>query len=186
MTGTFHTWSVTPGVDVQVVLLPRRCPICGAAGAAPCAACLATLTRAPALPPPIGLDECHAVLEYDGAGRELVARLKYRNARDGLRWLASAMAATIGADAEGAAVTWIPTSPTRQRERGFDQAQLLARRVAVQLRVPCRRLLRRGPGPPQTGRTAPERLHGPTFGPVVRSMPRSVIVVDDVLTTGAT
>src|SRR3954447_8306793 len=81
------------------VLLPRSCPVCGRVGTSPCAACVGRLQRAPALPPPLGVDRCAALLLYDGAGRELVARLKYRNARSSLRWLGDAMASLIDARA---------------------------------------------------------------------------------------
>jgi predicted amidophosphoribosyltransferase len=85
-------------------------------------------------------------------------------------------------------VTWAPTSRARQRERGFDQAELLARAVARELHRPCRALLRRMPGPPQTGRPARDRASGVTFAPrgVRRGCPPRVLLVDDVLTTGAT
>ena len=61
-------------------------------------------------------------------------------------------------------VTWAPTGARRRHERGFDQAELVARHVARQLGVPCRRLLeRRGPAGPQTGQDRRGRLHGPAF-----------------------
>jgi predicted amidophosphoribosyltransferase len=82
-------------------------------------------------------------------------------------------------------VTWAPTSAARRRERGFDQARLLARAVARRLHRPCRALLMRQPGPPQTGRPRRDRLAGPRFS-VTRNPPRRVLVVDDVVTTGAT
>src|SRR5205814_1343153 len=67
-----------------------------------------------------------------------------------------------------------------------DQAELLARRVALERRLRCRRLLTRDAGPPQTGRSAAERRAGPAFTTVETVIPRAVILVDDVLTTGAT
>ena len=72
-------------------------------------------------------------------------------------------------------------------ERGFDQAELLARAIARHLGRPCRGLLLRDRSPPQTGRTAQERRHGPSF--TVRDQPRrpeAVLLVDDVITTGST
>ncbi|MBL8777944.1 MAG: ribosome-associated translation inhibitor RaiA [Acidimicrobiales bacterium] len=122
-------------------------------------------------------------------GRELVARTKYRNARSAVGWLAWAMASTIdgGSIDVGAidVVTWAPTTPERRRERGFDQAELLARAVARHLGRPCRRLLRRAPGPAQTGRSRAERHHEVVLRAVGRPS-RRVLVVDDVATTGAT
>ena len=70
------------------MLLAVRCPVCGARGPAPCATCRTRLRPAPALATPAGLVACHAVLAYEGAGRELVARLKYRNGRAAVASLA--------------------------------------------------------------------------------------------------
>ena len=74
------------------MLLPRTCPLCGHAGPAPCRGCARELERAPSLSTPPAVDRCTAVLAYEGAGRELVARLKYRNARSTMQWLAVHMA----------------------------------------------------------------------------------------------
>jgi predicted amidophosphoribosyltransferase len=130
------------------------------------------------------LDGCVAALSYTGTGRELVARLKYRNARAVLPALAGAVAALVDPNAVDV-VTWAPTSAARHRERGFDQARLLARVVARRLHRPCRSLLTRAPGAPQTGRPRHERVEGPQFA-TTRRPPRRVLVIDDVITTGAT
>ena len=165
------------------VLLPLTCPACGARGAAICHACAAAMRPAPSLPPPLGVDSCRAVLAYEGPARELVARLKYRNHRTTLTGLAAAMAATV-IDVPDV-VTWAPTTIDRRRSRGFDQAELLAGAVAHHLGRPCRSLLRRGPGPAQTGRPLRERRAGPDL--VARSgVGGRVLLVDDVVTSGAT
>ncbi len=137
------------------------------------------------MPAPPGVNTCCALLDYDGAGRELVARLKYRNCRSSVPFLAAGMAALVGAGRPDV-VTWAPTTPARLRTRGFDQAEVLARRMARELRVPCRRLLRRAPGPAQTGRDAAARLSGPTFVARRALHGERVVLVDDVVTTGAT
>jgi predicted amidophosphoribosyltransferase len=166
------------------VLLPVSCPVCGARGRAPCAPCASRLRPAPELPLPAGLDGCRALLSYEGVGRELVARLKYRNARAAVGPLARAMAA-LADRAVVDVVTWAPTTPARRRERGFDQARLLARGVARHLGRPCRPLLRRAPGPAQTGRTLDARRAGPVFFSRT-PVPARVLLVDDVVTSGAT
>jgi predicted amidophosphoribosyltransferase len=166
------------------MLLATTCPACGAVGPAPCPGCRSATRPAPALPPPPGVDRCVALLAYEGVGREVVARLKYRNARSALPWLATGMAALVAGD-EVDAVTWVPTTAARRRARGFDQGRLLARAVARRLGVPCRPLLRRLPGPPQTGASRAERLRGPRLV-ARRPPPRRVLLVDDVVTTGAT
>ena len=165
------------------MLLATRCPACDALGPAPCSACAATMRRAPAIAPPSAVDRCLALLAYEGAARELVARLKYRNARDSVDWLGGLMAALVDEPVDS--VTWAPTTPARRRDRGFDQAELLARDVAKRLRRPARRLLRRPKGSPQTGADAiTRRLARPRF--TVRVVTGSVLLVDDVTTTGAT
>ena len=167
------------------MLLATRCPGCGLLGPAPCAACIAEMDRSPALPVPPGLDRCDALLAYEGPARAVVTQLKYRNARSAAAWLAAGMAALVPPDAADV-VTWAPTTELRRRSRGFDQAEVLARRVAVALRLPCRPLLTRLPGPPQTGRTLLERRDGPQFLARSVAQGRRVLVVDDVVTTGAT
>ena len=108
-------------------LLPTRCPGCGALGAAPSAACVAGLSLAHPGPVPTGLDACRSLLTYDGVGRSLVTHLKYRRDRAALGWLAAGMAALVAPPA-GTIVTWAPTTAARRRQRGFDQAELLAAR----------------------------------------------------------
>lgn len=173
------------------LLLPGRCTVCERTGPSPCRACWATLRPAPpVLVPPAGVDACASLLRYEGAGRELLARLKYRNGRRVVPWLAGGMAALV---AEGPVdgldlVTWAPTSAARRRGRGFDQAEVLARAVARRLGgVPCRSLLRRaGRSGPQTGRSGEERRRGPTFHPRRDLDGIRVLLVDDVVTSGAT
>jgi predicted amidophosphoribosyltransferase len=136
-------------------------------------------------PLPAALDVCRSLLAYDGEARELVARLKYRNDRAALAWLAGGLATLVEPPA-GVVVTWAPTGTRRRRRRGFDQAELLAAAVARRWRVPCRRLLGRPPGPAQTGLTLAARRRGPSFVPARAHVPVPVVVVDDVVTTGST
>ena len=163
------------------MLLPTTCPVCDKRGPAPCAGCAALLSPAPALPAPPGLEGCAALLSYGGAGRELVARLKYRNARSSVPFLARGMAALApSVDV----VTWAPTTPAHRRSRGFDHAEVLARAVARNLGVPCRPLLRRRSGPAQTGRDAAARRAGPDFVALRPVRGWRILLVDDVVTTG--
>jgi predicted amidophosphoribosyltransferase len=169
------------------MLFPVRCAACGDAGASPCARCVLGFERAPPQPVPLGLDDCFALLDYDGPARDLVARLKYRNLRASVGWLAAAMAALVPTGTVDV-VTWAPTTPVRRRHRGFDQAAVLGAAVAKELGVPCIRFLERRPGLPQTGRSRAERWQGPDLAPtrVIRQWTgATVAVVDDVATTGA-
>ena len=117
----------------------------------------------------------------------MVARLKYRNHRGALPWLATAMAAELPASVTTeCSVTWAPTTAARRRERGFDHGELLARAIAAELDRPVRRLLRRHPGAPQTGLSPQQRrTNSPKFS-VIAGTNGCVVVVDDVITTGTT
>lgn len=167
------------------MLLATRCPACARVGPAPCAACIAQMVVAGPVTTPQGMVWCRALLSYEGPAREVVAQLKYRNARAVAAWLAGAMAGLVD-PAEVSVVTWAPTTELRRRARGFDQAEVLARRVAAHLGVACVPLLARVPGPPQTGRTLLERRDGPQFLARRTAEGAAILLVDDVVTTGAT
>ena len=135
--------------------------------------------------PPAGVDAWFAPFAYAGVAREVVARVKYRGVRAAVPWLATKMVGVLGATGTIAVVTWAPTTPQRQRARGFDPAELLARAVARRLGLPAARLLSRAPGRPQTGLAAAARRRGPRFT-ARRGVAPAVLLVDDVATTGAT
>lgn len=163
-----------------------RCSGCNRPGPALCDSCCFSLASGRAT----GLaDDVLAALAYEGVARRSILALKFRNHRAVARHLAGLMVdllvRTAGADRIDL-VTWAPTSAGRSQRRGYDQAELLARAVARQLRVPCRRLLYRAHGAPQAGRSREQRLAGPRFRGTAPRRRCRVLVVDDVVTTGAT
>lgn len=165
---------------------PEVCGACGAPGPSPCARCARRLRPAPALPPPAGLDALAALLRYDDTARRLIGAVKFSRARASVVPLASAAAGLVEqGDGAPRLVTWAPTTARRRRERGFDQAELVARVVGSRLGLQVRGTLRRRGDAHQTGRSRAERLVGPQVG-AVAAVPPSVLVVDDVCTTGAT
>ncbi|MEY2471302.1 MAG: hypothetical protein QOK28_631 [Actinomycetota bacterium] len=144
------------------------------------------MRRAGRVPAIAGVDGCAALLSYRGAARELVARAKYRNQRAGLRWLATGMAGLVR-DESFDVITWAPANPSHARRRGFDHGELLAKEVGRQLSTTAVSLLRRDRGAPLTGKSAAQRQSGPPLRAVGESLAdATVLVVDDVITTGAT
>src|SRR5690348_4128332 len=128
------------------LLFPPLCAGCGRNGAVVCDACASTLVAAPSMRAPAFVDDWVALFAYDGVARELAARVKYRNARAVLPWFASELAHAVERRWRATridAVTYAPTTNARRRARGFDHSQLLARRVARELQLPARALLRR-------------------------------------------
>lgn len=175
--------------SIARVMFPPACVACGADGAWVCARCAAGLRPAPPLPPPVSVAGFAAAYAYVGPAREMVARVKYRGRHAVVPLLADAMlgAAGVASFPVPDLVTWAPTTSARIHARGFDHASLLARAVATRLGVPARAVLRRPAGPAQTGRPREARLRGPVFEPRAAVPAGSrVLVVDDVVTTGAT
>ncbi len=124
--------------------------------------------------------------EFDESVRNIVAALKYHGNRRSAGALAAMCVDALSSTDVVDVLTWIPTLDSHRESRGFDHAELIARHVGALTRTRVRRLLRRTSAGHQTGRTRVERLAGVSFvaHPSVRG--RSVCVVDDVCTTGAT
>ena len=187
---------------VGAVLFPARCVGCGVSNEPVCATCRASVPNAPAIPAPVGVDTLWAPFAYDGPIRDVVAQVKYRGQRHAVAWLAKAMAeVTADALAHEAVgmVTWIPTTPARRRQRGFDHAELLARALGRQLGCECPVIgsLRANhvesamdgsqvAYASQTGRSAVDRHARARFAATRRCDGITVLLVDDVATTGAT
>ncbi len=167
------------------MLLLRICAGCGGPGPSPCRQCTGDMRAVGEMSPPEPLSGLWAAFAYAGAGRELLARLKYRNQRSCVGWVASAMAGALPEGLPATAVTWAPTSPQRRRRRGFDQAELLARALGREAGLPVVSLLKRVDAAGQTGRSRSQRHCAPVFAPR-RPPPTAVLLVDDVITTGAT
>jgi predicted amidophosphoribosyltransferase len=162
--------------------MPPQCPGCGEAGRGPCARCWTALTGAPVRRCVAGLDSLVSCGIYEGPTAELVAAFKFRGAHVLSGPLGSALATLVDQPVD--VVCWIPATATHRRRRGYDQGALLAKAVATELGLPKKRLLRRGRGRPQLGATRQERLRGPALS-ARGTPPSSVLVVDDVVTTGA-
>ncbi len=162
---------------------------CGALGGSPCSVCIDQFVGAAPIPETPPLERVAALLRYDEISRPFIADLKYHGGWSVARRLAPALSFllddTIDAQHRGLVLTWAPTIPERAQRRGFDQAEVLARELARRSGQPVRRLLRRLPGEHQTGRNRFERAQGVHFA-VVGPVPRVVVVLDDVVTTGST
>jgi len=133
-----------------------------------------------------------AAWSYGATPRALVIGLKFHGRLEAARPLARALSEALRrAQVPGDLIVAVPLSRRRRRRRGFNQAALLARAVALELgleRAP-RALRRRVHAAPQSGlaRTARRRALRGAFCARPRLVRgRCVILIDDVLTSGAT
>lgn len=143
---------------------------------------------------PKSFEEGRALFHYNEAARDSVTAIKYKNRREYLDFYSEAMARRYGALVERwrpEVLVPVPVHPSRRRQRGFNQAEELAVRLGRLLDIPVesRLLVRSKRTAAQYGLSAAERLRNLqrafSICPGVR-IPESVVLVDDIYTTGST
>ena len=176
------------------LLVPPACFACGShagSGRPLCSGCRAGLHWLG--PEPVDLHglSVWAPVAYEAAARSLVRALKF----GGASALAGPMASAIAANAPpspwvAGVLVPVPLSPSRRRQRGFNQAQALAQALGARTGLPVadclRRRERRGS---QVGRgrfARLEELRGAVGLRPRHAAPQVAVLVDDVVTTGAT
>lgn len=206
------------GASLLDLIFPPRCVACGARGAVLCGVCRARIlpprpprcprcggplpsegTRCPVCAAghgPRALDRLIAASVYEGAARKAILALKFEGQRRVAGPLAELLAAMVREAGEHPdVIVPVPLHGSRRRARGYNQAELLARRCARLLGVPCRTdaLVRTRATPPQVGLSLVDRrrniagafaLVDGTRGASLAG--RRVALLDDVTTTGST
>jgi predicted amidophosphoribosyltransferase len=182
---------------LTVVLLPRCCAICRQSldrqlrdpelrGI--CTRCLPSMTEA-LFASVSSVDQTVVVWVYDDSTGPLVSAAKSVGGTALMKRLAFPLARRVGPYIQGSTtVTWVPPSGRGQRRRGFDQGRVLAGSVGKVLHIPTAPAFVRS-GKAQFGGSRSIRLHGPRLSlrPDWKRRPPTtqVILVDDVITTGA-
>ena len=180
------------------LLYPSKCMCCRKildGGGAICPACADKLTYLDRPVPGVrGAARCEAVLCYEGDFREAFHRFKFggmrRYAEDFGRWMARCVQDRLAGSYD--LITWTPVSERRRRERGYDQAELLCRVMARELSMkPVRTLRKLRHTQAQSGLSGRSARLGNVLGVYEAVEPENfaglrVLLVDDVVTTGAT
>jgi ComF family protein len=169
------------------------CPRCGrpfdspeALSSSPEHMCLACRRK-----PPL-FDQALSVGYFEGSLREAVHQFKYRPCRSLGRPLGEWMATNVHLVSDIDIIMPVPLHAKRLRQRGFNQALLLAHRMSEAHHIPCScdNLYRSRPTRPQVELTGVERVQNVAGAFALRKpgevVDRSVVLVDDVFTTGAT
>lgn len=174
-------------------LVPPLCAGCGGQCDAARVICPECLWRLDASGPvfgetPNGIDRITSVTDHEGVGRNLLAAYKFRGLIGLGEFLAARMADVTPGHLTGPRViVAVPAAKLRRRWRGFDPAADLAGRLAEHLEWPSDldSMGRSGSGR-QRGRGRAGRIGDPPRIETLGSSPSDVLLVDDVITTGAT
>lgn len=201
------------------LLFPRRCPVCDGIvipkGRLICQSCMKKLSF---VKDPVckrcgkeiisfDIEYCfdcvrhkrtfeygRALINYDEKAGSSMAKIKYRNKREYLDFYGEAICARyekVIRRMEADALVPVPVHPSRRRERGFNQAEILARRVGERLGIPVcpQMLVRNKKTMPQKGLDPVGRLKNLeeafSAGEILKGV-EGVILVDDIYTTGST
>jgi len=140
------------------------------------------------------IDTAAAVWYYKDDVRKSLHRFKFSKARHLAEPFGRMLAMKVlSADIEGLdVVTWVPISPLRKLFRGYDQDQLLAEVVARELNLPCVQLLKKiRHNRAQSGIEGYAKRRANVLGAYrpenkERIPGAKILLVDDILTTGAT
>lgn len=128
--------------------------------------------------------------EYDGFSKTLISKLKFERARSAADEIAELMAALLPYVPAGTTVTFAPTATGRRRRRGYDQSELIAKRLAGLLGRPFLPLLLRQGQTRQVGASKAKRKQQlvAAFRPrnLISIKGASILLIDDIVTTGAT
>ena len=175
---------------------PRHCPFCGSVTGKEllCAECEKKLpyTGEHALSRG-SYGQCAAPLYYEDAVREAILAYKFQGKTGGLDCFGMLMAQCAAEEYMDCfdTVTWVPVSRKRLRKRGFDQSRMLAASLCVDWHTkPVETLRKTADNPPQSGLEDAAARRANVLG-VYEAVPENVrgrrfLLVDDILTTGAT
>ncbi len=136
---------------------------------------------------------CIAPFGYNATGRKLLHAYKFHGHFMAAPWLADRIVDTLSPYTEQSidCVTWVPLHVGRYRERGYSQSHLLAKGIAQRLELPLvRALVKQSPTARQSSvkgvRARRANVKGAFSARSALVKDKTVLLVDDVWTTGAT
>ncbi|MCL2188499.1 MAG: ComF family protein [Defluviitaleaceae bacterium] len=135
-----------------------------------------------------------AIFNYEGILRDIMRDIKFRNKKNyasalGRLWADYLQSNRVKISREATFVP-LPLHPAKKRERGFNQAELLAKELSAALKIPMEYTLARIiDTPPQAGlhpaRRAENVTDAFTLTPSYTATGKTYIIIDDIYTTGA-
>lgn len=188
-----------PFAALMDLLFPPRCALCGkvaAPGTLICGDCARECTCAEA-ERRISLGEngntisCRVPYRYEGKVRDAIIRFKFHGQTRSAAFFGRQIAALFQDAPVFDLVTAVPISAKRRKARGYNQSELVARQAAARLSLPYAETLEKTRDNREQHRLAkPERRQNVknVYAPVAGAVPNGarVLLVDDIVTTGAT
>ncbi len=177
--------------NLKVVDKYLACPKCGAPfGIVQCTECNDLLLKSCGLEK-LPFDSMSHAYILDDAAKRIVSAYKDHNERRLSTFIAQAICHHINPDIirENYAITYIPDSKEAYRRRGFDHSLEIAQEAADMLGLECKCLFNRPSSADQRKLDRSHRIENMTNTLKICDnceLPDSVIVLDDVCTTGAT
>lgn len=182
------------------LLYPPRCPFCrklvNRDEGEVCAACRKSLPYVPEAEYMRGVKNtelCVAPLYYEGSVRQSLLRYKFSGITAYGHIYADFIAKSIDETQISCdIITWVPLSRKRLRKRGYDQAEIIAAALGRKLGIPCVRLLAKTKDNPPQSRTGNARARKKNAAGVYACCDseaaenKTVLLVDDIVTTGST
>lgn len=172
------------------VLFPKKCVGCGKWGQYICGSCFKQLKW---LHPQVrlveGMNGLVSFWAYEGVARKAILKLKFRFVSDLVK---EVVEKAVKGDKRfrGFVIVPVPLSSKRWRWRGFNQAEEIAKAVASKWHLAYGEwLIKVKDTGQQVGKTRQERLQAVkgSFGLKIKDqLPRAILLVDDVWTSGAT
>ncbi len=181
------------------ILFPPKCPFCGkiiSGGIKVCDKCMGTLPETGSKASQKGdfFSVCVSSFYYEDSVRESLLRYKFHEATAYAPVYSAYLAKTISEELSGRydLISWVPLSKKRYKERGYDQAKLLAKGVAAVLGdVAVCTLVKKKHVQKQSTMGSPEKRRANISGAYSAAdrkliEGKRILLIDDIITSGST
>lgn len=186
------------------MIAPHKCRGCGTTGDLLCASCIDVILDTESTcfccgkptfqswlcdlcQQKCAYDNAWATGLYEGPLKSALNDFKFKRARAAYKVFADMLDAKLPVMPPEIVITNVPTASRRIRQRGYDQTELVARRLAKMRHLPYRHLLIRVNQSQQVGANKKTRKQqAETTYEGCNATPKTVLIIDDVCTTGAT
>lgn len=180
------------------ILLPKRCIGCRQEGDYICDKCSVFLSESIN-----NIDKLVSIWEYEGIMEKLIREIKYDGMTHAIDELVERAFTVIAKDtvrfenflkfllSEDTYITYVPMYKNKEKKRGFNQAELIAKKVGeITKKEVGPLLIKTKDNLSQAGLSPSERIENVRgvfdIAPVIKVKPQSVILVNDIYATGAT